>query len=332
MTSRLSIPHLGSFGALTLLLAVTCAPGQASAKPPSEKLGERVTRGVIDESLETLDTPENKARLGRILASEPMQSALHDISASIVRGVFDGIARSTKGMKLGFGDVDIAKSMGKGLDDHVGPAAARMTGKVVDAALAASLDDGTIARLELLARRGTHAALAGLGSGLRDEVGPSLAVTLEHDVGPAVARMIEHDIMPAVGRGLDSPEMQTAIANTTRAVAQAAVVGGDNGLDVNKAKAEARGDESGIQVFGGRLALGYAIALFVAFAFGTLFVVMTVLLVRSNRRQKRQQAAAEKRETALLAVLDRLDGADDPAARTAARALVRDELGDSREE
>lgn len=318
---------LGVFGALLVL-----RPADASAKPPSEKIGERMSRGIIDESLETLDTDENKARLGRILASQPMQAAMHDLTAAIVRGVFDGVGDSTKGWAKGFRDFDMAKSVGKGMDQHIGPAAGRMTSRIVEAALAEFLSESTVARLEVLARRGTHAALGGLASGLEQEVGPALAATLERDVGPAVARMIEHDVMPAVGRGLDSPEMQAAISNTTRGIALAAVVGGDEGLELNKEKAEARGDESGMQVFGGRMALGYAIALFVAFAFGTLFIVMTVLLVRSNRRQRRQQESADKRETALLAVLDRLDGGDDPAARTAARALVRDELGISHEE
>jgi hypothetical protein len=318
---------------LCAALAAIAAPHVALAEPKrvSEKVGERVTRGVIDESLETLDTQENKARLGRILSSQPMQSAMHDLTASIVRGVFDGVKQSAKGMDLGLADFDMAKSIGKGLDEHIGPAAGRMTGKIVDAALTASLSDKHLTQVEKLARHGTHAALAGVGSGLQGEVGPALAVTIQRDVGPAIAHIIEHDIMPSVGRGLDSPEMQAAIANTTRSIALAAVVGGDAGLDLNKEKAEARGDESGMQVFGGRVALGYAIALFVAFAFGTMLIVMTVLLVRSNRRQQRQQAAAEKRETALLAVLDRLEGDGHPASRTAARAVIRDELSDSQE-
>ncbi|MBC8072683.1 MAG: hypothetical protein IAG13_30465 [Deltaproteobacteria bacterium] len=299
------------------------APTPAQAKPMAEKMGERIARGALDESLETLDRKENRERLGRIMNSPQIRTAMHDITESIVLGVVHGMR---KGMKEAGGpNIDVAKSVGDGINQHIAPAAARMTGRLVDAALTASLADKHIAQIEKLAQGATHAVLAGVASGMRDELGPAMAATLDKDLGPAIAVMIERDIMPAVGRGLDSPEMQSGIANLTRSVATELIGGADDALVAEREEKEANGEESGLQVFGGNVAIGYAIALFVAFAFGTLLVVLTVLLVRSNRRQHRQYEEAKQREATLMHLLDSVD-ADHPELKTDVQRLVRSQV------
>lgn len=307
-------------------LGVTAAAGTAAADEPkrlSEKMGERMVRGALDESLETLDKQENRERLGRIMNSPQMRDAMHDITESIVLGVVHGIR---KGRAEGGGkDVDIGKAVGDSINQHVTPAMGKLTYKLVDQALSASLADKHIAQIEKLARGSTHAVLAGVASGLRDEVGPALAVTLDRDIGPAVAVMLERDILPAVGRGLDTPEMQSAIANLTRSVSTELVGGTADAMTANREKAEANGEKSSLNVFGTNVAIGYAVALFVAFAFGTLLVVLTVLLVRSNRRQRRQYEEAKQRESTLMHLLDSID-ADHPELRTDMHRLVREQL------
>ncbi len=318
--------------ALVVLFGVACIPAAsasaAATEQPdrtrlSEKVSGRVARGVIDESLSALDAPENRARLGRILNSPQMRDALHDLTESIVKGVFDGMA---DGMgKSGIGDIDVAASIGKGMNEHVTPAAARLTYRLVDSALTASLSDKHIAQFEKLAQGVTHAAVAGIGSGLEHEIGPALAATLEKDLGPAIGMVIERDILPSVGRGLDSPEMKSAISNLVHSVATELVSGTDQALDVAAEKNREDGQESNLQIFGGRVAMGYAISLFVAFAFGTMLIVMTVVLVRSNRRQRRQQEATAKREAAMLALLEEMEGSESDT-QTAAQRLLRDHI------
>jgi hypothetical protein len=310
---------------LGLVLGSTVATGVALAEKPktlSEKMGERISRGVVEESLEALDKKENQERLGRIMNSPQMRAAMHDLTASIVVGVFDGVRQArTKGL---MGSTDVAKSVGDGINDHVAPAAAKLTYRIVDSALGASLSDKNISRVEKLATGATKAALAGVADGIEQDLGPALAVTLDRDIGPAVAQMIERDIMPAVGRGLNSPEMQTAIHNTTNSIATGLVYGTDEALEETNVATNEDG-ESKLKVFGGRLALGYAIALFVAFAFGTMLVVLTVMLVRSNRRQKKQQEEAKQREQALLHLIDSIE-ADYPEMKTDMRRLLREQL------
>ncbi|MBC8071085.1 MAG: hypothetical protein IAG13_22360 [Deltaproteobacteria bacterium] len=307
-------------------LASTAFSGSALAEKPktvSEKIGERVTRGVLDESLETLDRKENRERLGRIMNSPQIRAAMHDITESIVLGVVHGVRKAAK--EGGGPNIDIAKSMGDGMNQHIGPAVAKMTHRLVDSALTASLADKHIAQIEKLAQGSTHAVLAGVASGMRDEVGPALAVTLDKDLGPAIAVMLERDILPAVGRGLDTPEMQSAVANLTRSVATELVSGTTDAMQAESAEKKANGEESGLNVFGSNVAIGYAVALFVAFAFGTLLVVLTVLLVRSNRRQRKQYDEAKQRESTLMHLLDSID-ADHPELRTDMHRLVREQL------
>ncbi|HWB77452.1 MAG TPA: hypothetical protein VG755_20940 [Nannocystaceae bacterium] len=310
--------------ALAAFLGATLASGAALADKPKsagEKIGERISRGVVEESLETLDKPENRERLGRIMNSPQMRTAMHDITESIVLGVVHGIRKAKVEKLMGLD----AKSIGVGMDEHVTPAAGRLTYRIVDSAVSASLQDKHIGQIEKLAEGTTHAVLAGVGTGIRDEVAPSLAVALDKDIGPAIAQMIERDIMPAVGRGLDSPEMQSAIANTVRNVASELVAGTDDAMEAEKAKDEQAGKESGLQVFGGRIAIGYAVAVFVAFALGTALVVLTVLMVRNVRRTRHQHEEAKRREETLMHLLDSIE-ADHPELRTDMHRLVREQL------
>lgn len=311
---------------LAALVGVMFTAGPAHAEKPktvSEKIGERVSRGIVEESLETLDKAENRARLGRIMNSPQMRDAMHDLTSSIVLGVFDGVKQArTKGL-MG-GDTDYAKAVGDGMNDHISPAVAKMTHRLVDSAISASLADKHIAQIEKLAEGSTHAVMKGLATGIEQDLGPALAATLDKDLGPAIAQMIERDIMPAVGRGLNSPEMQSAINNTTNSVATGLVYGTDEALTETNPTQDDNG-ESRLSVFGGRLAIGYAIALFVAFAFGTALVVLTVFLVRSSRRQRKQAAEAQRREEALMHLIDSIE-TDHPELKMDTRRLLKEEL------
>ena len=311
--------------ALAAFLGASLASGAALAEKPKsagEKIGERISRGIVQESLETLDKEENRERLGRIMNSPQMRTAMHDLTESIVLGVVHGI-RTAQAEKSILGGK--SKSFEATMNDSVTPAVGKLTYRVVDAAVSASLQDKHIAQVEKLAEGTTHAVLAGAASGLRDEMAPALAAALDKDIGPAVATMIERDIMPAVGRGLDSPEMHSAVGNLTRSVATELVSGTDDAMEVEKAKDERNGKESGLQVFGSSIAAGYAVAVFVAFALGTALIVLTVLMVRSTRRTRHQHEEAKRREETLLHLLDSIE-ADHPELRTDMHRLVREQL------
>jgi len=292
-------------------------------KSLSEKVGEKISRGVVQESLEVLDKQENRDRLGRIMGSPQLRKAMQDLTSSIVLGAFEGVREAKIGPLIG--DMDIAKSVGDGLNKHITPAAGKLTYRVVDSALTAALEDRHIAQMEKIGNGATRAVVAGLAEGLETELGPALAATLDKDIGPAVAMMLERDILPAVGRGLDTPEMQSAVANLTRSVATELIAGTSDQMQVEAEEDKAEGKESSLSLFGGKMALGYAIALLVAFAFATLFIVMTVLLVRSSRRQRKQDEESKRREATLMSLLDSVEQ-DNPEARTDVHRLIRDQL------
>lgn len=297
-------------------------PSAAQAEPPkrsSEKIVERVSRGAIHESLQVLDEPESRARLGRILSSPELRGALRELTASIVTGAFEGLesARMT--------DAELAKAIGKGIDKHITPAAARLTHRVVDAALTEAFADERIEQIEALAERTTRAVIRGVARGLEQDLGPALAVTVERDLGPAVAATLSRDILPAVGRGLDTPEMQSAVANLSRSVATQFVGGAGDAIDVQSEQDTAEGTKSGLNLFGARVARGYVIAMFVAAALGTMLVVLTIMVVRSGRRQRLQAEQASRREAALLHLVDSIEG-DHPELTADMRRLLRDQL------
>lgn len=283
-------------------------------KPLVQKSSEHLSRGLIQEGLETLDTPENRARLGRILGSQ--SDAVRDLSEALVLGMFDAVGSA------GFDGVisreELAASLSEAMDRHVTPAMARLARRTIDSALDSALSDTNIGRLETLGERSTHAAIRGLSTGIEEDLGPALAAALEEDIGPALAIVVERDLLPAVARGIETPEMQRAMSTLARSLATEFVTGAGDAIN-----GEAQGRK--LTLFGNSIALGYAIALFVAFALGTASIVLTVMLVRQSRRLRTQNEDASERETALLNLIDSLE-TDNPELKADLRHLLEDQI------
>jgi hypothetical protein len=119
--------------------------------------------------------------------------------------------------------------------------------------------------------------------------------------------------------------MQTVVAHLTRSVAAEFVSGAGEAIGE-----ETQGKESGLTVFGTQVARGYAIALFVAFALGTMAIVLTVVLIRNSRRLSRQSKAAAEREAALLHIIDNIE-AENPELELDLRKLLQTQLQDPAE-
>jgi len=268
---------------------------QHKPRPMSEKVAGRAAEGAIDQTLESLDEPENRERLSGIIASPPMQAAVHDVTTQMVAGIFDGVDVARAKGQLPRLPSNIGRSIGRTIDRDISPAAGRLVHTAVDAAIESALSEGNSARVEALVQRVGASAASGLAVSVRDELGPALAITLERD------------IVPAIGRGMQSPEVQAAILKTMVSLGIGSVRGTAAGL------AETDVNGKSVPSVGGTFALGVLIASIVAGAFGVLFIVMTVLLVRSNRRQRELTEQSRKREERFIAVLEgRMDTHHDP--------------------
>jgi hypothetical protein len=270
---------------------------QKQPRTLGEKVAGRAAEGAVDETLRTLDTEENQERLPRIIASPPMQAAARDMTSAIVAGVFDGVdqARANGQLPKMPDPSKIGRSIGRSLDRDITPAAGRLVHTTIDSAVDAALSDKNSGRIETAVNRIGASLTTGLANALRDEVGPALAVT------------IERDILPAVGRGLQSPDVQDAIVRSMASMGVGAARGTQAGL------AEADVKTGGRTTVGGTLAFGVVAASIVAVSFAILFVVMTVLLIRSNRRQREMMDQSRRREERLLAVLEgRVDTHGEP--------------------
>jgi hypothetical protein len=299
--------------ALTVPCTVEAGPPEGERKRAVERMGEQVSRGVVQEGLETLDLAENRARLGRVLNSVEMRDAVHDLTAAFVAGAIEGVAVGSDG-----------KAIRKGIEQQLTPAMSRMVERMIDAALTASLTDEHISRVELLTERATYGAIRGLARGL-EEFGPTMAATIRKDLSPAFAEAVERDFLPAVGRGLDTPEMQQVVANLTRSFATEFIGGAGDAIDVKVESDEAAGKTSGFELFGDKVAFGYMIAMFVAFALGTTLIGMMIILFRNSRRLRKQSEAATQREAALLSLIDSLE-TDHPELRANVRKLLEEQL------
>jgi hypothetical protein len=189
------------------------------------------------------------------------------------------------------------------------------------------LSDKHIAQMEKVSEVATHAVIRGLAMGIEQDLGPALAATLDKDLGPAIAQMLERDIMPAIGRGLNGADIQLAIRTTTNSVATGLVHGTDETLtDIKETDLE-DGDDGGFALFGQRIAFGYATAQFVAIAFGTVLVVLTIVLLRTSRRQRRHSEQATRREQALLHLIDSIE-TEHPELELDTRQVLRDQFGE----
>jgi hypothetical protein len=277
-------------------IALGCASAGAETRgepePPNdgstltERVAGRAARGAVDDALAALDHPENRERLARIIASPPMQAAARDITANVVAGVFDGLDMARDKGQLPRMPDDLGRSIGQSLDREVSPAVGRLVHRSVDATFDAALSDENAARIETFVQRIGAAMSSRLSTAVRDELGPALAATLEHD------------ILPAVGRGMQSPDVQAAIVTSMASVGVGAARGAAAGLRETNTR-----DGGGPSV-GGTIAVGLLVAILVAVAFGILFIVMTVLLVRSNRRSRELVEQSRQREERFLAVLE----------------------------
>ncbi len=290
------------------LVGLGCA-STASAKPLSRKVGERVTRGVVDESLSSLDTAENRRHIGNLVGSPEMTRAAHALSASIAEGAVDGVMRAASG------DAEaLAASAGpaieKNLDEHVTPALRRMTSKVVTAAISASLAEQNQRNLGDLTEQTTHRAMTGLASGIDEELGPALAVTLKRDLGPALAVVIERDLLPAVGRGLAGPEMQAAVGNISSSMVSEAVISSEEAIDEIQAENARTGEDSSLEIFGTNVALGFAISVVVAAVSAAGFLFMMIALIRTRRRMQSFEESG-RRTDKMLQYLARNENLDD---------------------
>ncbi len=288
---------------LLILFSVACA-STASAKPLSQKVGERVTHGVVDESLSSLDTAENRQHIGNLIGSPEMTRAAHALSASIAAGVIDGVSESA------LRDVDasqVGPSIERNLDEHITPALRRMTSKVVGAAVAASLSEANRGHVGDLTEEAAQRAVKGLATGIEEDLGPALAVTLERDLGPAIAVLLERDILPAVGRGLAGEEMQGAIRAVSASVAGGAVIASEEALDEIQEENAALGEDSSLEIFGTSVAVGFAVSVVIAVVFAAGFVFVLIALVRTRRRMRDFETSSRRTEKLVELLASRHD-------------------------
>ena len=283
----------------------------AHSKPLSTKITENVVPAAVESSLDQMAKPETQRDLATVMSSPAIANAVHDISGAAVRGILDALTDPQyKGAFEGSG-----KKMGDALRQDIAPGVAAVASRTLDASLTTALSDEHQQRMQAAVHGIVAAAIAGAAQGI------------EQDLGPAMARTMEKDLAPAMARSVMLQESQQAIAMTTQQLAQHLIRGSSGEIDrVSDNREEGNGL---LGMFGGKVALGYAIAVFVAFAFGTLMVVLAVMLARSSQHRRKLEMEAQKREEAFLSLMATMSsgqGGPNPALTPEVQAWVREQM------
>ena len=271
-------------------------------------VAEKVTKSAVESSLETLAQQENQRRLGTILGSPDVQKGARSLTSAITAGVIDGVLGTNLTRKLTDGSNELGPKLGRSMREHIAPGVAAITGQAVDAALTSALARKHVNETEHMVGSVTHAAMRGVGEGLAQDVGPALAHTIQNDLGPAIGHVIAHDIAPAVAQAMHTPEMREAVSALTYDIAHQLVLGSAEGVETSRADQAQQGEEGLLDRLGGQVALGYAIAVFVAFAFGSLLVVLGVMIVRTQRHTRKLEEEGRRREQAMMAMIREIGG------------------------
>jgi hypothetical protein len=204
-------------------------------------------RDAVRETLDEETRPDNWHKL---------RVPMRELAGDIARGVVDAAGASQLAPAI---DAAIDRfvrttlhAAAEDLDAELSPAIARSVRASIDAALAAMRSDGTRRGVEDITDAVTAAAMAGLARGIRQQIAPALAHTLdaalgpalqrvlENQLGPAAAKMLQRDLGPAMAATLER-DLAPALADVARRASSAA---GEGFVDGVRRRAEPWLDQS----------------------------------------------------------------------------------------
>lgn len=182
-------------------------------------------REAVRDGIDEAAKPDNLKKVTR---------SAHDLASALVAGAIDGGSGAGKLGPVLAPLVDelvrtTMRAAAAGLDTDLSPAVARAVRASLDTALDRLLDAPTRQSLEDTESALISAAMAGLGRGIREQIGPALADTLDKTLGPALERAIRDHLGPALADML-THDLKPALVVTMRETATAAGEGAFDGV------------------------------------------------------------------------------------------------------
>ncbi|HEX4418360.1 MAG TPA: hypothetical protein VH165_10700 [Kofleriaceae bacterium] len=182
-------------------------------------------REAVRDGIDEAAKPENLKKV---------TSSAHDLAAALVTGALDGGTSASKLPPVLAPLVEdlvraTMRAAAIGLDTDLSPAVERAIRASLDTALDRLLGKSTRRSIEDTENAMISAAMTGLSRGIRDQIGPALADTLDKTLGPALQRAIQDHLGPAIAETL-THDLKPALVATTRETATAAGEGLFDGM------------------------------------------------------------------------------------------------------
>ncbi len=228
MPRRASTLAAALFALATTQLA--CATG-------AEKLTRKLVPAGINETLKSLNDPENQELMRRLVDLPEVQKAAHDLAEAISGGALDGLtdeARTAKLRQLTDQFVNtIATSISRDLDAHITPSLTRAVEDIVGGAVGAALSPENRQQAKSFVDAITRTTVAALGQStgkvLREDLGPAMQHVIEQNLGPALEHLIADRLVPALQNALDEQAIPAA-GKLAREVTRQSVLGAHDAL------------------------------------------------------------------------------------------------------
>lgn len=196
-------------------LAARCAHtvGEVAGKAAATAATVGASSG-LHEALLTLNRPEDRELLQRLLDTPEIRHIAHDIGLGITEGALEGLGLQAATATTGGA---AAGQLGRTLGRRVTPLVVGFAAQVVEAAIAQASSARNRERVALLLSEATDAALR------------EASASLQSQLGPAMRRTVVEDVAPAIADALNGPA-GAAIASTSYAVGRSATRGASDAL------------------------------------------------------------------------------------------------------
>src|ERR1043165_437971 len=186
-------------------------------------------REIVQDGIDEANKPANLKKL---------TNAVHDLASALTSGLSDGAPAGKLTNQFAPLIDNLVRTTlhaaAEGLDTDLSPAVASAVRASVDAALAPLLADSTRHGIEDLENTLIAAAMQGLTRGIRDQIGPAIADTLDKSLGPALHRAIQGHLGPAIAEAL-THDLKPALVDAAR---QTATAVGEGLVDGARGRAE----------------------------------------------------------------------------------------------
>lgn len=290
-THSLAAATTRALGICTLLLMGCGAPvAQLSAEIPRQAVPAAVQAGIG-----SLDDPETRRRIERILASPEMQAIQRDLVAGIVDATLTTFDDQGRSQKIGLvADRAVAGTFAV-LDRELPAFGQHVTRGAIDGALDAMLSPS---RGAAVAKQVGLVLDAGLTSAAnaaeRAEIAKAMSVAMKDEIGPAMRAALRDQVAPGLAETLKNEELQRALGLTARTLGRELVLGVTEALAQQKPPPESDsllGRLSGLAQKGASLFGSAAWVLVLVIA--ALFVWILKLLAQARRYRADADRRAE---------------------------------------